>query len=48
MKLILLALLSLFAVSCASHQSDSREPSSVDKADVEQGINTDSYGSHLR
>ncbi len=36
MKLILLALLTLAAVSCASHQD--REPSS-ERTDVSQGVN---------
>ena len=41
MKYILLVLLTLSAVSCASHES--RKPSSEDM-DVSRGVNTDSYG----
>lgn len=43
MKLLLLALLSLFVISCAS-----RTPSSTTEAegqDVERGINAEYYGS---
>lgn len=40
MKFILLALLSLSFISCASHES--REPSSVDE-DVSRGVNADRY-----
>lgn len=44
MKYILLVLLTLSAVSCASHQTDNRKPSSEEMSDVSKGINTDSYG----
>lgn len=44
MKYILLVLLTLSAVSCASHQGESRKPSSEEMMDVSRGINTDSYG----
>lgn len=40
MKFVLLALMSLVFISCASH--DSREPSSV-KEDVSRGVNTERY-----
>lgn len=43
MKYLLLVLLTLSAVSCASHQ-ESRTPSSEEMSDVSRGINTDSYG----
>lgn len=44
MKYILLVLLTLSAVSCASHQHENRQPSSEEMSDVSKGINTDSYG----
>lgn len=40
MKFILLSLLSVLFISCASHES--REPSSVDE-DVSRGVNADRY-----
>lgn len=45
MKFILLALLSLAFISCASHEN--REPSSVEN-DVSRGVNADYYGSSNR
>jgi hypothetical protein len=45
MKYLLLVLLSLSAISCASHDRDNREPSSVaEERDVSRGLNADYYG----
>lgn len=46
MKYILFVLLTLSAISCASHEN--RQPSSVEMQDVSRGMNTDSYGNQLR
>jgi hypothetical protein len=42
MKYLLLVLLTLSAVSCATHEN--RQPSSEEMSDVSRGLNTDSYG----
>lgn len=41
MKFVLLALMSLTFISCASHEN--RGPSSVDEDDVSRGVNTDRF-----
>lgn len=41
MKFLLLAMLSLLVISCASK----REPSSISSESVEEGINAEYYGS---
>lgn len=49
MKYLLLALLTISAISCASHDRDGRDPSSVEeRKDVSRGINADYFGGSNR